>query len=70
MHSTYSIHKKTFLYFAQIFYTEVRIIKNFKIIGERLKFIKLKLSRPLSDPAIINDNEFYFGHYQYCSPEQ
>lgn len=64
----FDIHN--YKYFARTLHAEVRIIENFRINGDRPKLTKLKLSLPLPEPAVIYDNELYFGHYQYRSPEQ
>jgi hypothetical protein len=61
---------KNYRYFARTDHAEIRLVKNVKIDGERLKLQKLKTPVPLPDPPKVYDGELYFGHYQYRNPEQ
>ena len=61
---------KNYNYFANTNHTEIRMVKNMKINGERLKLKQLKLSMPLPQPTKIYDNDLHFGHYQYRNPDQ
>ncbi|MGQ9720644.1 MAG: glycosyltransferase family 2 protein [Candidatus Jordarchaeum sp.] len=61
---------RNYNYFANTDHGEIRMVKNSKINGERLKLTQLKMAIPRPDPAIIFDGELYFGHYQYRNPEQ
>lgn len=61
---------RNYQYFAQTVHSEIRLIKNVKVNGDRLRLNKLKQSMPIPPNPIVYDQELYFGHYQYRNPIQ
>jgi hypothetical protein len=64
----FDIHNYT--YFAQTDHAEIRIAKNVKQNGMRLKLTKLKVPIPTAFPKKVYNKDLYFGHYQYRNPDQ
>jgi hypothetical protein len=57
-------------YFAPTDHAEIRIVKNMKQNGKRMKLTKLKIPVPTPSPRKVCDENLYFGHYQYRNPDQ